>query len=189
MSPERQTGRARIYVSFAERDRTRAMELVRWLNDGGWQVEADERHAFSAAAAASWTPSRRLDSCDVVLCVITPRWLLSEACHQEFTHCAKRGKFILPVICDLPDEAMLPLAIRPLPRVDLTQNRLTDYLALKAVLVQAGSRIGRVAADANDAGRQRPFSWTRLDRRSVLLMSAALLLVLVAIATVWLLAS
>ena len=51
--------RARIYVSFADEDRARAMELVRWLNDSGWHVVADDRHSF--APDDSWSPSSRLE--------------------------------------------------------------------------------------------------------------------------------
>jgi hypothetical protein len=185
MPPERPIGRARIYVNFAERDRPRAMELVRWLNDGGWQVEADDRHAFGAGGAAAWSPSPRLNSCDVVLCVITPRWLLSEFCYHEFAYAAKRGKFVVPVICELSNEAMLPPAVRALPRVDLTQNRLTDYLALKDTLVQAGSKIGPVAAQEGGPARRRPLPWTRIDRRTLWLLLGALALAVIVTAWLW----
>jgi hypothetical protein len=154
MSQQSRVGRARIYVSFADEDRVRAMELVRWLNDSGWQVAADDRHAF--APGEEWSPSGRLEACDVMLCVITPGWLVSVFCHREFAYCAKRGKFVLPVICELPDLGVLPEVLRALPRVDLTQNRLVDYLALKTTLSQAGSRIGRVGIVVNEpepAGR------------------------------------
>ena len=131
--------RARIYLSFADEDRPRAMQLVRWLNDSGWRVTADDRHSF--AAGERWSPTPRLELCDVILCVITPGWLVSDFCHREFSYCAKRGRFVLPVICELPDVKLLPRAIRALPRVDLTQDRMIDYLALRQVLTQAGSQI------------------------------------------------
>jgi hypothetical protein len=178
-------GRASIYVSFADEDRARAMELVRWLNDSDWHVVADDRHAFATGDRSTWSPARRLNSCDVILCVITPGWLVSDFCHREFSYCAKRGKFVLPVICELPDESMLPQAIRALPRVDLTQNRVVDYLVLKDTLTQAGSKIGRVAADANDAERHRPFPWTLSDRRSIWLMLVASTLALIVTAWLW----
>jgi hypothetical protein len=76
MSTELNTDRARIYVSFADEDRARAMELVRWLNDSGWRVVADDRHSF--APGETWSAPRRLRACDVVLCVITPGWLVSD---------------------------------------------------------------------------------------------------------------
>src|SRR5688572_21909379 len=100
--------RAAIYVSFAEKDRARAMELVRWLNDSGWHVRADDRHAF--AAGDGWTRSvaGRLHSCDLILCVITPGWLASDFCRYEFSYATKMGKYVLPVICELADESMLP---------------------------------------------------------------------------------
>jgi len=148
MPPEPYEDRARLYLSFADEDRGRAMELVRWLNDSGWQVAADDRHAFAGDRKA-WVPSRRLDSCDVMLCAITPGWLVSDFCHREFAYRAKRSKFVLPVICEPFDLSLLPPAIRALPRVDLTQNRMIDYLALKEVLAQAGSQVGRSAASSN----------------------------------------
>jgi hypothetical protein len=184
MSRELNVGRARIYVSFADEDRARAMDLVRWLNDSGWHVVADDRHAF--AAGARWSPSRRLNSCDVVLCVITPGWLASEFCHHEFSYSAKRGKFVLPVICELPDGCPMPAALRALPQVDLTQNRLLDYLALKETLGQAGSKIKRAAAAGSGPDLAGPLARMLGGRRSVWLLLAAALLICVA--TVWLLA-
>jgi TIR domain len=160
MPPELHEDRARLYLSFADEDRPRAMELVRWLNDSGWRVAADDRHAF-AGDRKTWAPSRRLDACDVMLCVITPGWLVSDFCHREFAYCAKRGKFVLPVICEPFDLALLPAAIRALPRVDLTQNRMIDYLALKEVLTQAGSQLARSPAPSNT---ERPRSFLRALR-------------------------
>ena len=98
---------ARIYLSFADEDRPRVMDLVRWLNDSGWQVRADDRHAFATGEGWGRAAARRLNSCDVILCVITPGWLVSTFCHREFSYCAKRGKFVLPVLCELTDVALL----------------------------------------------------------------------------------
>jgi len=153
--------RARIYVSFAGEDRLRAMELVRWLNDGGWRVTADDRHSF--AAGERWSPSTRLELCDVILCVVTPGWLASDLCRREYSYCAKRGRFVLPVICELADLGLLPPAIRALPRVDLRQGRMIDYLALKEVLTQAGSRVTR----ANISDRSR-WSWVPAPIRGLI---------------------
>jgi TIR domain len=140
MAPE--VGRARIYLSFADEDRPRLMELVRWLNDGGWQVRADDRHAFPAGDDWGRAAAKRLNGCDVILCVITPGWLVSTYCHREYSYCAKRGKFVLPLLWELADVDLLPEPMRALPRVDLTGRRMVDYLALKEVLVQAGTRTG-----------------------------------------------
>ena len=49
------------------------------------------------------------------------------------------------MICEPLDASLLPPAIRALPSVDLTRNRLVDYLALKEMLSQAGSKIATVA--------------------------------------------
>jgi TIR domain len=128
------------------------MQLVRWLNDSGWRVTADDRHSF--AADESWSPSPRLELCDVILCVVTSGWLASDFCHHEYSYCAKRGRFVLPVICELSEVELLPPALRALPRVDLTQDRMIDYLALRQVLMQAGSQIARAATQA-DGSRSR----------------------------------
>jgi TIR domain len=146
MPPALEIDRARVYLSFADEDRPRAMELARWLNDSGWLVRADLRHAF--APGSDWTDAiaERLDTCDIVLFVITPGWLISKYCRHEYSYAAKQGKFVLPVLCELTDLALLPDGLRARPRVDLMQNRMIDYLALKEVLMQLGSPIGRAAA-------------------------------------------
>jgi TIR domain len=182
MSAEPIADRARIYVSFADEDRTRAMDLVRWLNDSGWHVAADDRHAF--APGETWSPPSRLGACDVILCVITPGWLVSSYCHREFAYCAKRGKFVLPVICEPFDLSVLPQAIGVLPRVDLTRSRMVDYLALKEVLTQAGSQIGRVAAAERSPSRTRTFRWAAGKRRALWLLQSAVLIT--AIVALWL---
>jgi hypothetical protein len=181
MSPELKADRARIYVSFADEDRARAMELVRWLNDSGWRVVADERHAF---ASQTRRPSKRLDACDVVLCVVTPGWLISDYCHREFVYCARRGKFILPVICERSAVGLLPPALRALPHVDLTRPDLVDYLTLRDTLNQAGSQIG--PAGAVDGDRKRAFArlWSE-GRSPPLLLAAAALVALAAAAWLW----
>ena len=86
MFPAPKAERARIYLSFADEDRPRVMELVRWLNDSGWQVRADDRHAFAAGEDWGRAAARRLNSCDVILCVITPGWLVSTYCHRATRH-------------------------------------------------------------------------------------------------------
>jgi TIR domain len=172
---ERHAGRARIYLSFAEEDRPRVMELVRWLNDGGWKVHADHRHAFPADDAWTWARPISLDTSEVVLCAITLAWLASESCRYEFSYAARHGKFVLPVICEAAVIEVLPPALRALPRVDLTQGRLVDYLKLKDTLSQAGSKIAaaavvkRLPAGARTfAGMlgQRYFLWVALAAAS-----------------------
>ena len=139
MFPAFHADRARIYISFADDDRSRAMELVRWLNDSGWSVSADNRHAF---AAGDEEVTSKLDTSDVVVCVITLGWLVSNSCRFELSYCTKHGKFVLPVICDPWVMDVLPAALQALPRVDLTRNRLIDYLTLKDTLVRPARRSG-----------------------------------------------
>ena len=70
-----------------------------------------------------------------------------------------------------------------MPRVDLTQGRMVDYLALKEVLTQAGSQIGRVAVVDPGAAHKRKFARGLVHRRSLRLLVAALLLG--ALAAIW----
>ncbi len=180
MSPALHTDRARIYVSFADDDRSRAMELVRWLNDSGWSVSADDRHAF---AAGDEEVTSKLDTSDVVVCVITLGWLVSASCRFELSYCVTRGKLVLPVICDPWVMDVLPAALHALPRVDLTQNRLIDYLTLKETLTQAGSRIGRATEVEGKATRRLKLAWQLHTHRRSIALAAALLF---SIAAVWL---
>ena len=75
-------------------------------------------------------------------------------------------------------------AVRALPRVDLTRNGLVDYLALKATLSQAGSRIGRVAIVVNEPEPAGRFASRPGHRRVIGLLLAAVMLA--AIVTFWL---
>jgi hypothetical protein len=91
---------------------------------------------------------------------------------------------VLPLICELSDVGLLPPAVRALPRVDLTREGLVDYLALRAVLTQTGSKIGRVAGADHDSRRTRLFRRALRDRR--LLWAALAAAMLVSIAAIWL---
>jgi TIR domain len=177
--------RARIYLSFADEDRLRVMELVRWLNDGGRQVRADHRHAFPADDAWTWSRPSTLDASEVVLCVITPAWLASEPCRYEFSYGTRRGKFVLPVICEAAAIEVWPPALRALPRVDLTQGRLIDYLVLKDTLNQAGTKMAAAAAKRPPA-RTPAFIWMLGQRRSLWVALAAAALGLITALWFWL---
>ena len=184
MSPALHADRARIYLSFADDDRPRVMGLLRWLNDSGWSVSADDRHAFAAGDDWKAAATGKLDTCDVVLCVVTLGWLVSDSCRFEFSYCAKQGKFVLPVICDPSVMDVLPPALRVLPRVDLTRNRMIDYLALKDTLSQAGSRIGRLAEVEGRAPREGALGrMLGAHRYGWIALAAALLL---SVAAIWL---
>jgi TIR domain-containing protein len=176
MSAEPSLARTRIYVSFADEDRAQAMGLVRWLNDSGWRVVADDRHSF--APGDRWSRSLRLDSCDVALCLIAPGWLASKHCHDEYADCTKLGKLVLPVICERFDLNLLPESMRVLPRVDLTQDRLNGYLVLKDALQQAGSRVETLVAAEREAAH---------SRRWPLRLLAAAVWVLASVLAIWLL--
>jgi hypothetical protein len=184
MPPERKPGRARIYISFAGRDRPRVMRLVRWLNDSDWQVRADDRHSFGTGGDWMASAARRLESCDVILCVITPGWLMSEFCRFEFSYGASNGKFILPVICEPADLDLMPAGMRALPSVDLTRDRVIDYLALKDTLSQAGSSLEARAAPENEPGRARQLL-RGLAQHRPLWLAAALLAIAIAAAWIW----
>jgi hypothetical protein len=179
MSSQLNADRARIFLSFADEDRARAMELVRWLNDGGWHIVADERHAF---ASDPRRPSRHLDDCDVALCVVTPGWLVSSHCHRELSYCTAKGKLILPVMCEEIALGLLPSALRALPRIDLTHHGVIDYLALKQTLTQAGSGIVRGGAARAGSGRVACAWCARARRRAA---AAALLALAILAAAAW----
>ena len=142
--------------SFADEIALRAMELVRWLNDSGWQVAADDRHAF--AAGRRWSPSSRLEACDVMLCVITPG-----------------GWYRCSVIMNLPMRQARKIhpagdlrAARPRPAARGAAGAAARRSQPKPAgrlsrpqgsrLSQAGSRIGRVAIVVNDPEPRARFS-------------------------------
>jgi hypothetical protein len=168
MPPAPNTDRARIYVSYADEDRQYAMSVVRWLNDSGWYVRADDRHAFATGQDWARAAAGKIETCDLVLALITPGWLVSKYCHYEYSYCAKRGKFLLPAICELNDVGLLPEGMQALPRVDLRRNRMVDFLQLKEVLTQADAHVARAAsATEADAPRQAASTWPRALARSL----------------------
>ncbi len=123
------------------------------------------------------------NSSDVILCAITPRWLESDFCRLEFSYGAKREKFILPVICEPTHVGGLPEGMRALPRIDLTRNRLLDYLALKETLNQAAAQSESSPATESKAARGRHLG--ALTGRAALWLALGAML-LIAIAAVWL---
>jgi tetratricopeptide (TPR) repeat protein len=101
---------ARIFISHSSRNNEQAVAMGSWLAQNGWDdVFLDIDPLSGLAPGQRWRQALReaADRCQVVLCLITPDWLASTWCFDEFLLAKQLGKCVLPVILGEVDLAKL----------------------------------------------------------------------------------
>ena len=101
---------ARIFISHSSRNNEQAVGMREWLAQNGWDdVFLDIDPQTGLAPGQRWRQELRnaADRCQVVLCLITPEWLGSTWCNDEFLLAKQLGKCVLPVIAGEVDLAHL----------------------------------------------------------------------------------
>ena len=120
---------ADIVLSHSSADNDAADRIKSWLERDrkSWSVFLDKHPRDGILAGQSWQDRLRseLQSCRVVLAIITPDWLASRWCFTEAVVATFRGKDFLGVLpADLPTEALVtapPIVHeRQRQRIDLT---------------------------------------------------------------------
>lgn len=113
----RLTRRPDAFLSYSRRDRAVADELIALLAEAGKDVWVDRE---DIPAASRWRDelARAIDLADAVIVLLTPAWLASENCRQEFDHAEAAGKRILPVLAEPVEDP--PAALSALQWIPLT---------------------------------------------------------------------
>ena len=89
---------ATVFVSHSSKDDPLVDDLIAWLHANGFRdTFADHQDILGGD---NWTEQIRAKAaaCHVALCVITPNWLTSSDCFNEFLAAWYMGKKILPVL-------------------------------------------------------------------------------------------
>jgi TIR domain/AAA ATPase domain len=95
-----------LFISHSSKDDAAASALEAWLRDNGF-TDIFIDHA-SLASGAKWREELRASAgaCRVIVCLVTPNWLASDECFNEFRAAWYMGKRIIPLFA-LPPAANL----------------------------------------------------------------------------------
>lgn len=102
---------ADIFLSHSTADNSTAEQIKSWLERDrpSWSVFLDKHHQDGIIAGQGWQDRLRseLQSCRLVLAIITPDWLASRWCFTEAVTATFRGKDFIGILpSDLPDGAL-----------------------------------------------------------------------------------
>ncbi len=124
---------ARVFISYAREDLTRAREVHRWLMDAGHEVFLDQDSRDGIAVGEQWRQRlrERLRWADAVVCVVTVAAMASSWCTAEIAMAQARGSRLVPLRAE-PDVDHPLLA--DVHHIDLVQDPAAARAALLAVL-------------------------------------------------------
>jgi hypothetical protein len=124
---------ARIFVSYSSKDRERVTKLVEVLNTE-YIVWYDQELANTSGQDWWSNILAEIRTCDVVLLMLTPQWLESEPCLQEYNYAHALYKRIMPVKLDNVDFGKLPLELQKLQVADYQEESPRQALDLSVSL-------------------------------------------------------
>lgn len=90
----------RIFLSHSSVDGRQATALKQWLSDQDpalrREIFLDTDRETGMVGGAEWeaTIDRALDSCQAVLCLVSPNWEASKECHYEYKSAAAKNKTV-----------------------------------------------------------------------------------------------
>ncbi|MGH3885365.1 MAG: TIR domain-containing protein [Pseudonocardiaceae bacterium] len=124
---------ARVFISYANEDLTRAREVHRWLSEAGHEVFLDQDSRDGIAAGEQWRQRlrERLRWADAVVYVMTFASVVSSWCTAEIVMAQEWGSRLLPLRAE-PD-ADHPL-LADVHHIDLAQDPAAARVALVAAL-------------------------------------------------------
>jgi hypothetical protein len=87
-----------LYISYSHKDRDYVQKLAAKLEDEGFEVWIDERLDYGT----DWPIEiqKRLDACDALILVMTPRSLVSKWVQNELNRALRKGKPIFPLLLE-----------------------------------------------------------------------------------------
>ncbi|MEO1284501.1 MAG: SUMF1/EgtB/PvdO family nonheme iron enzyme [Pseudomonadota bacterium] len=96
---------ATIFVSHSSKDDPVTEDLIAWLHANGFNDTFADH--LNILGGENWSAQIRAQAaaCPVVLCMITPNWLASSDCFNEFQAAWYMGKKILPLFLVDPAQA------------------------------------------------------------------------------------
>nr|VFK66430.1 MAG: AAA ATPase domain-containing protein [Candidatus Kentron sp. UNK]VFK72021.1 MAG: AAA ATPase domain-containing protein [Candidatus Kentron sp. UNK] len=92
---------ARIFLSHATRDKEKALALLEWLREQGYErtfLDSDQDTGIPAGADWERALYRELERSQALVILLTRHWTDSKWCFAEFTQARALGKAIFPVI-------------------------------------------------------------------------------------------
>ncbi|MGH3996204.1 MAG: toll/interleukin-1 receptor domain-containing protein, partial [Pseudonocardiaceae bacterium] len=124
---------ARVFISYANEDLTRAREVHRWLSAAGHEVFLDQDSRDGIAVGEQWRQRlrERLRWADAVVCVVTVASVVSSWCTAEIVMAQEWGSRLLPLRAEPDDDHPL---LADVPHIDLAQDPAAARAALTAAL-------------------------------------------------------
>jgi WD40 repeat protein len=109
----------RLFISYSSDERAEALAVQSWLEQNGWEndvfVDVDPQHGLTGGEAWRTALREAAGRCEAVILLLSPAWLASKPCWNEFQLAEKYGKPCIPVRVD---DAV---AMKELPR-EITNN-------------------------------------------------------------------
>jgi TIR domain len=136
-----------LFISHSSKDDARVDALADWLRANGFNDLFIDHQ--SIAGGEKWPEALRASagSCRVVMCLVTPNWLISSDCFNEFGAAWYMGKRIIPLFLLPPSIKLNAEAKTRLDRV-LAEDQGVD---LKPCMIARGALA--IDADQNVASR------------------------------------
>lgn len=133
-----------VFISYTRTDQDQLLPLVKLLEDGGYEVWYDSRRLV---AGTEWDTAIRsaIQTCNVVLFLITPESIHSEWCTWEITEAQRLGKPVVPVVLE-PTE--LPPHLQKIHFVDLSEGYTANAAVKLMRALQLVTRPQQLRADA-----------------------------------------
>jgi len=127
---------SRIFLSHSSGDLAEAKALADWLREKGFDdifLDADPDRGINPGERWEKALHAAADRCEMVLFLVSEKWLASQWCLQELRFAVTKGKQLIGVlIADIPDARLPPDLLNSFQNVNLAVG--TDHITLLASL-------------------------------------------------------
>jgi hypothetical protein len=130
---------ATLFVSHSSKDNAVTREVQAWLLRHGYgPVFVDFDRDDGLVGGRAWWPqlSEQIERARVFLAFVSPHWLASTPCHEEWTIARHEGK---PILILLVGTCALPDALSQLHYIDFVERRQEAWEQLARALEEAGA--------------------------------------------------